>query len=588
MIKNRAVVYMLEVAIVCLACCSMLICLPLPVLARDDNLKGRQAYQERKALREKEYKERMEKDRKERERRERKAKEPSVAWGDVVDVKVEKLLGGVRISIVTTSPLFFEAGEGKNGDGMNYLTVELPNVRLAWSDGEQKTIEVDHGGVKNITLTQFYEPDFKVEARLKLLPQASYNVYPAMDTKAVVMEVRESAPEGQKEAVKEEPAEKEPVEESPPVLVTIDVVDAEIQQVLRTVSEQSKLNIVTHSKVKGEITAKLKDVPVETALNVILGVNGLAYKKIDNTIMVGPEEQIAKQITTSQVIKLKHIDAESARDALAGVIPEHSIQINKETNNIIITSVPDKLKEARKVIDEVDKSVPQVELNAKVIEVGLDASRELGIDWSKGIGVAFREKEISPVFAAETAATGTSFLQLHQFARTAFEAKLKALISQGHARLLSNPRIVTMKDKEARIFIGDRIPYTVTTVTGGVALTEVRFVEPGIKLNITPKIVNDDFVVIDIAPEVSYIYSFRGPQDEFPWVRTREAKASIRIKDGETLILGGLLSKEDKKTISRVPVLSAIPILGEAFKNTKQIDNDTELLIVVTPTILKR
>lgn len=585
---NKEVRYVLKRVLTYYFCCSLLVSVSLPGLARADNNIGKETYRVVRTRQNKENRERLEKERRERleeERRkmERKAKTPPVFLGDFVDVKVKKLPGQAYINIIATSPILFETTRGTNGDEIDFLTIEFPFVRLEWSEGKQKTVEVDHGGIQDITFTELYEPDFRVEVKVKLLPQASYDVYPSPDAKAVVIEVREAVLEEPEEALVEEEA----VEEFPPVRVNIDVVDAEIQHVLRILSEQSGLNIVTHSKVRGEVTAHLENMPIETALDVILGTNGLAYRKIDNTILVGPEEQIAKAITTSEVIRLMYINAEAARDMLVGIIEERKLQVNIETNSIIITAVPDKLDEAKRIIREVDKAVAQVQLNAKVIEIGLDAAKNLGLDWSKGIGVTLREEERDLAFGDAAVTTGLPIFDFYQVARTAFEAKLNVLVGEGHARILSSPRVITMKDSEATIFIGDRIPYTITSVSGGVVTTEVRFIEPGIRLNITPKIINDNFVIMDIAPEVSYIYGFRGPKDEYPWVKTREAKASVRINNGETLVLGGLLSKEEKNVITKVPVLSSIPLLGEVFKNTKLVEGKTELLIVVTPTIIK-
>lgn len=517
----------------------------------------------------------------EKRRKEWIAKTPEIYLGDIVDVRVDKAgQDEVKIGILTNSPLIFETTRGVNSEGVNHVIIEIPNFKLLWSDGEERTIEIGHAGCKSITLSQVYKPVCGVKVSVEFMPKASYVVGPTLDARGVEIKVKKSVPE--LPVTPEKPKEKLPL-----ALISVDVVDADIQQVLKLVSQQSKMNIVTHSKVKGEITVHLKDVPLDQALDILLSINGLSYAKIGSTILVGPKEAIEKKTMRSKVIKLKHIDAEDARDILAGLIDDKDMQTNKLTNSIIITAIPDKIEQAESIVSQVDNPVPQVQLNAKIIEVGVDASRELGIDWSKGIGVTFRENDRDMAFDALGMATGGPFYQIYNFARTAFEAKLQALVDEGNAKILSSPRIMAMKDQEASIFIGDRIPYTVTNATGGVAVTEVRFTESGIKLSITPQIVNEDFVVMDIAPEVSYIYSFRGPDNEYPWIKTREAKANVRIRNGETLVLGGLLNEEDKKSIKKVPFLGDIPFLGEAFKTTSTKNNNTELLIVVTPTIIK-
>jgi type II secretory pathway component GspD/PulD (secretin) len=153
--------------------------------------------------------------------------------------------------------------------------------------------------------------------------------------------------------------------------------------------------------------------------------------------------------------------------------------------------------------------------------------------------------------------------------------------------LLANPRISTLNGKDAEIFVGDQVPYTVTTVTGGVATTEVRFVEPGIRLKITPSIVEDDFVVMQVEPEVSFIFAFRGENSDVPQVKTREARANVRIKNNETVVIGGLIDQEDKENLSKMPFVGDLPLIGNIFSYQKRTILDTELIITVTPTVVR-
>ena len=125
-----------------------------------------------------------------------------------------------------------------------------------------------------------------------------------------------------------------------------------------------------------------------------------------------------------------------------------------------------------------------------------------------------------------------------------------------------------------------------TTISGGVATTDVRFEEPGLRLKITPSIIEEDFVVIKVEPEVSFIFGFRGPDDQFPWVKKRQATAYVRVKNNQPFILGGILNQEDKKNLYKVPMLGNIPLLGNLFSYKKDTVTDTELIITVVPTIV--
>lgn len=490
----------------------------------------------------------------------------------IIDVKTKMVDGKLQISILTSKPSFFDIQKGSAPEKVGLLKIVFPETILSWSNMESRVIEVNQGGVKEIALEQAKAETPIVQVVVKLLPLATYEVSPLKDSRGVLVEVAGGVPESEME----------------PLRVSLDFVNSDINHVLKVLCEESGLSMVTDSTIKGLITLHLKDVPIKEALDLILTANGLDYQEIGNSILIAPSEKINKEV--SEVFKLNHIEAGAAKGMLEGVIESSKIQINEKINSIIITDLPKKVEQAREIIKNVDKPLPQVLLNAKIIELGEEAARELGFAWSESIGTTLIEQN-RPLYFNE--ADALHLPASHRFYRVTrpalqLDLALRALETQDKAKILSNPRIVTLNGKEAEIFVGDRIPYTITTVTGGVAQTEVRFTEPGIRLKITPTVIEDDFIVAKIEPSVSYIYSWRGPNDEYPWLKTREATAELRIYDGETVILGGLLSEEDKKSITKVPILSSIPIFGELFKSRKTSSTKTELIITVTPTILKR
>ena len=264
-----------------------------------------------------------------------------------------------------------------------------------------------------------------------------------------------------------------------------------------------------------------------------------------------------------------------------------SVTTSDQINSLIVVGSPEEIVRAEDVIKKIDQPQPQVILEAKIIEVNKDALRDLGVDWSNSMTINYQEAGRPVDFANVEDAPGSAF-KVFSIARNPlqFSSVIQMLEEQNKAKVLSNPRVTTMNDKEAEIFVGDRIPYTVTTVSGGVATTDVRFEEPGIRLKITPAIIEEDFVVIKVEPEVSYIYSFRGEGDEYPWVKKRQATAYVRVENNQPFVLGGLLNQEDKKNLYKVPMLGDIPLLGNLFSYEKHSILDTELIITIIPTIV--
>lgn len=362
---------------------------------------------------------------------------------------------------------------------------------------------------------------------------------------------------------------------------------ANLEDVLRIIAEAGGMNIVLDPMLMGKkIDLHLKKISIDEALEVLYNAYGLGSSNIGNNILfISTQEKVKRGTTRTKIVELENINVEDAKALIGNLV--NAVNLSKETNTLVIIGASDDINKAEKILKEVDIPQLQVVLEAKVVEINDDFLKELGVDWPDSITTSIQETK-RPATLGTTATSLDTPFQIYKLARNAvqFDMVLKMLEQKNKAKVLSSPRITTLNNKEAQIFIGDKIPYTITTVTGGAASTEVRFVEPGIRLKITPSIIEKDFVVIKIEPEVSYIYSWRGTGDQYPWVKAREATAYVRVKNNQPFVLGGLLSQEDKKNLYRIPLLGGIPILGNLFTYEKKIDYNTDLIITVIPTIL--
>lgn len=368
--------------------------------------------------------------------------------------------------------------------------------------------------------------------------------------------------------------------------IDLDFDELPLGNVLLTLAETAGINIVIDPAIKNNsLELHLKDVTIEEGLLLISQSYDLGFDKVGDSLYVTLNDKLKEKRLTSKIIKLKNINVSEAISLIEETV--ESVNSSEALNSIVIFGEPEQIIKAESILTRIDRPQPQVLLEAKIIELNKDAIRELGVDWSDEVRFQFQEEK-RPQDFDDIETTPDSAVKVFQLARNAlqFETVIKMLESQNKAKVLSNPRVTTLNNQKAEIFVGDEIPYTVTNVTGGVVTTDVRFVEPGIRLNITPSIIDEDFVVIKIEPEVSFIFAFRGPNDEFPHVKTREATAYVRVKNNEPFVIGGLLNQEDKKNLWKVPFLGNIPLLGNIFSYESKSVIDTELIISIIPTVV--
>lgn len=363
--------------------------------------------------------------------------------------------------------------------------------------------------------------------------------------------------------------------------------EASLGDVFMTLGKSGNINVMMDPVVKDQTTdINLKQVTLKEAFILLAVSNNLGFKRIEGTLFVTTKDKIREQAVAYKVIPLHNVKALEVKSMVTDLI--RVVNVSEQINSLIVIGQPEEIAKVEGVVKAVDHAQPQVILEANIIEVNKDALKDLGIDWSNQISLSYQESG-RPLEIPNVATSSESILNIGAFERSplSFTTIIKMLENENKVKVLSNPRITTMNEKEAEIFVGDRIPYTINTVSGGVTTTEVRFEEPGIRLKMTPTIINGDFVVVKVEPEVSFIFSFRGPDNQFPWVKKRQATAYVRIRNNQPFVLGGLLTQEEKKNLFKVPLLGNVPWLGNLFSYEKHTVSDTELIIIITPTVVQ-
>lgn len=421
----------------------------------------------------------------------------------------------------------------------------------------------------------------------------------------------------------------------PKEIVTLDFEGADIRDVVRLMSETSNINIIYGPEVAGTITIHLKQVPFDEAFNTILNLKGFVASQLGSNILrvTTPEilqKEQSKAVVFTKTIPVNYIKAQEMQKHIQSIMSSAgrrgNITIAEETNSLVVTDTQDGLAQAERLIAQIDKKPAQVMIEARIVEINLNNGLDVGVQWEYAkqnfktdasgatekattFGLLDRsggsrisqtgtfsgsgEESIGAIGPGQ-AGTGVNLPGPASAAITfgivknlsAFSATLSALVNQSRAKILAAPKVVTINGKEARIQAVQDIPFRTAAVSASGAVAEsFTTVSAGIILAVTPTINAEDKITLKIAPESSFPTADSTPAG--PIIRTRKAETTVIVKDGDTLVIGGLIDDQDSKGVSKVPLLGDIPIIGIFFRSNTSRKIRNELLIFVTPRIIR-
>jgi hypothetical protein len=380
--------------------------------------------------------------------------------------------------------------------------------------------------------------------------------------------------------------------------MTIDVQGADIKTVLRSISEFSGVNIVSGPDVEGPVVIHLKNVPWKEALDTILRSQGYGWRDDYGIIRVAPIEQLqedeVKAVTverkkeemqplTSQVVKLNYLNAQEVKMAMSKMVTGRgNVEQEKGTNSVVITDVPTRMRRVVEMIKEMDTRLSQVEIVAKMVDVDHEATRELGVNWA-ALNLQFGSQ------AAGDIVTGQSLIDPFGTVRVGtvqswgdLNLVIEALEKDNKANIISNPRITTADNQEANILVGKEIPLIVSDEAGN-PITELKKI--GVTLRVTPHVNTDQTITMDLHPELSDL-SQQATVQGGVIINLQEANTRVVVRDGETAVIGGLISEAETSLRNGVPVLKDMPVLGPLFRYETKTKKKRELIIFVTPKVV--
>jgi len=397
-------------------------------------------------------------------------------------------------------------------------------------------------------------------------------------------------------------------------LISIDLQDANLKTVLKMFSEQSGLNfIASEDAAEKKVTLYFNNVKVEDALNYIINANNLAYEQEPGTnIFIVKETGKSKVETITKIYELKYAQlntpAKSASDTgiesiVKGVLSENGkIIADKRTNNLIITDVPSKFPMIENLLSRLDVRTPQVMIRAEILETSTSLIEKLGIEWSGEFGV-YGGPVTNTIWPMNNSlgknnSSGEGISSSGSFSLSTTTATIAALLSSSDTKTLARPQIMTMNNETAEININsnDTIETETTYDTvGNDAIPRTKYIRaakderPGITLTVTPTISKSDFITMVIEPKLitKTVSDFATTTNKIYDLGFRTAKTTVMVKDGETVVIGGLIKAQNESALKKVPFFGDIPVLGAAFRYKSKDNSDRELIIFITPNIVK-
>jgi type IV pilus assembly protein PilQ len=381
---------------------------------------------------------------------------------------------------------------------------------------------------------------------------------------------------------------------------SIDVTGADIRTVMRAISQFSGKNIVVDHDVKGTVTISLKNVAWEAALRTILRSTGLDYVEEGGILRVDEASKLQTEATDreaarsrqmelvpleTRVLKLNYANAAELIGPLQASLSRRGlIQAERRTNTLIVSDLPNIVDRVEKMATELDSTTPQIEITAKLVDVDTEASRDLGITW----GVTGLQPGNDPsnnldvnVTEPKTPSSATVTYGLTK-SWGVVSAKLDMLERMNKANIISNPRITTVDNREAKILVGQKIPLIVQDVAGN-PVSQLQTI--GIQLKVTPHLTQDKKIIMDLHPEVSDLATQSTVQGGVI-INTSEADTRVMVDDGQTAVIGGLIRSNDSSIRQGVPILKDFPLVGILFRSSNTSRQNRELIIFVTPRLL--
>ncbi len=528
---------------------------------------------------------------------------------------------------------------GENGGGQVMLKLSDPRVPVdVTSQGGRIRVEVRNTQLpsdlrRRLDVRDFATPVTIIDAlqqgphvifNIKAVGEYDYLAYQADDTMTVNVQP----------LTREQISEREEAFRFKGEQLSLNFQDIEVRSVLQLIADFTDLNLVASDTVSGRITLRLKNVPWDQALELILKTKGLDKRQVGNVLLVAPAAEIAareklelenqKQISELAPLRTEHLQIryasatelfqlfEGNESGLSMLSGRGSAIVDERTNSIILTDTADNLENFRRVVAQLDIPVRQVLIEARIVTANANFSEELGIRWGggglkdtgndnfvKAGGSLETLNELQDVIVGSgtaaisspgslivdlgvsTAGASSFGIGIAKLGDYILDLELSALATDGHAEIVARPKIITADKSTAKIESGVEIPYQEASSSGA---TSVSFKEAVLSLEVTPQITPDERIIMDLKVNQDTVGTvFAG----VPSINTNEISTQVLVDNGQTIVLGGIFQTDKNTTVTKTPFLGDLPYVGRMFRRTLERDDKQELLIFITPRVIQ-
>ncbi len=518
---------------------------------------------------------------------------------------------------------------GEDGQGRVMVTLSDPSIPVDMQqEGDKVVVDFYRASLpqeleRRLDVLDFATPVKTIDTYTKgdnvhmvITPMGEYEYIAYQSDNLFTIEVRELTREEVEEKQKDEfgySGER----------LSLNFQDIEVRSVLQLIADFTGLNVVVSDTVGGSLTLRLKNVPWDQALDIILKTKGLAMRQTGNVMLVAPSEEIAareklelesqKQIEELEPLYSEFIQVNYAKSSdIASLLKSSDTTllsdrgmatIDARTNTLLVQDTAAKLVEIRKLVARLDIPVRQVLIESRIVTADTNFSRDLGVRFgaskrttydddhlliaggtlptpNSGVDIPSLGKGLLVDLAAASPSGGIG-LSLGKIGSHMLELELTAMEKEGKGEIISSPRVLTSNQKMAFIQKGTEIPYQEATSSGA---TAVQFKDAVLELRVIPQITPDDRIIMDLNIKRDAPGTVTGG---VPSIKTEEIATQVLVDNGETLVLGGIYEQDTQEDVERVPFFGELPLVDWMFKNTVKSDIKAELLIFVTPKIVK-
>jgi hypothetical protein len=472
---------------------------------------------------------------------------PALEWVSVRDVGRT-----VRVELGFPRWFFPRYTLVRTDDG---LRVELRFEGVAVSEGARREISVNRGDLARVLVWEEGQDRPVAVVSFQLSSRSEVSVSRADLPNVIVVSVGAMLP---------------PETRGPPQgPVTISARDTAVADLVAMVAKACGFQVVVVGDLGGKLSVSVTGLSCEGAMEVLRLAAGISWRRVGDVLIVGQQGRV-KEDSYPETYRLRHARPDEVAKELSGMVKDVAVSALERDSAVVVVATADKHEEVRRALAILDVAGVQVSIETAVVDISMTRLRELGLSW--GIG-------------GPSQGGGQGGIQI-TVGEAVIVARLSALVSQGQARVIASPRVTTRSGEKASVSLGEDVPIPQRDSNGNITYS---FRRVGVGLDITPRVAGDGMVTVDLGLRVEQVLEFLStPSGPVPRIGAREVKSSVRVRDGDVLVVGGLITRQERESTVKVPLLGDIPVIGSLFRLTTRSESESEVIFLIRPRVVGR